>query len=113
MALLITQHGGTVFVKYDNIYMVKLPCINTNNKWTVSIIFNVVCNNKSGFDFHFKTEDDAKKRYIEIVEKCTSHYERERCLEEKLNKLFSLIEVLPGGEEYEKAKSNFQNETDK
>ena len=104
--MLITEKGGTRFINYDNIHMVKLPYFK-ERKWRVSVIFTVEFDGRSSYEFPFKTEDDAKKRYREIIDSCTHYHERHRVLEHKLDKLFSLIEILPGGEEYEKAKADF------
>lgn len=42
-----------------------------------------------------------------ILEKWIEYHENNINLEKKLDKLFEMIEVLPGGEEYEKAKEDF------
>ena len=109
--MLINENGGTRFIKYDNIHVVKLPVLKLQ-KWVISVIYTSECAGRTSYDFSFKTEEVANVRYKEIVDNCANHYKRARFLEERLEKLFSLIEVLPGGEEYEKAKDRFQNKTD-
>jgi hypothetical protein len=108
MAIQVKGHEGTRFLKYDSIHMIKVPYLK-EKKWTVTIIFDVVHNNNSGYNFYFKNEEDAQKKYDEIVENCAHHFGRIRRLEGKLDKFLSIIEVLPGGEEYEKADQQFNS----
>ena len=67
------------------------------------------CGEDKGFDFISDTEKSAKKDYKKLVTKITKHHTKNDSLNEKLDKLLSYIEVLPGGEEYEKAKDRFVN----
>ena len=103
---------GASFIKYDNVYRIRRPILK-DNCWIIDIIYDTTF--ETGISS--PTEEQANKVYEALTEKLINYHKKKNSIdsiETKLDKLLSLIEVLPGGEEYEKAKDHFLNlKTDK
>ena len=106
----IKEKGECEFIKYDNIYTVRRPVLNSNS-WIVTIIYVTPYQKDIGFDFVSSTKKAAEENYVSLVNQLIKYHTKSNVLNEKLNekldKLLSHIEILPGGEEYEKAKDHF------
>ena len=103
--------GMTVFIRYDNIYQVGDPTIY-EEQWNIVINYSNPSNEELGFRFPFPTKEEATLLYEKILENWKNFHRNYTSLEEKITRFISHIDVLPGGEEYEKAKDRFQNKTD-
>ena len=100
---------GTSFIKYDNIYSIQRP-IFKNNSWFIDIVYDRTKISNRGI--LATTKEQANKTYVYLTEKLINYHKKKNnidSIETKLDKLLSYIEVLPGGEEYEKAKDRFSN----
>ena len=100
--------GMTVFIQYDNIYQVGDPILY-EEQWNVLINYSNPCHEELGFRFIFPTKEEADISYEKILENWKNFHRNHTKLEEKIIQFLSHIEVLPGGEEYEKAKDRFLN----
>ena len=97
------------FIKYDNIYQIRRPILK-NNCWIVDFLYDTRFTKVSNPGISAPTEEQANKVYEKLTEKLINYHKKKNSIdsiEAKLDKLLSYIEVLPGGEEYEKAKDHF------
>ena len=97
------------FIRYDNIYRIRRPNFK-NNVWVIDIIYDSRFTKVSTPGISAPTEEQANKTYEYLTEKLINYHKKKNnsdSIETKLDKLLSYIEVLPGGEEYEKAKDHF------
>ena len=98
--------GMTVFIQYDNIYQVGDPILY-EEQWNVLINYSNPSHEELGFRFPFPEKEEADILYKKILEEWKNFHRNHTKLEEKIIQFLSHIEVLPGGEEYEKAKDRF------
>ena len=102
------QKDRCLFIKYDNIYSIQRPSLD-GKQWIVAVIYMSDCQKDFGFDFVSNTKESAEKDYELLTNQLIKYHTKNNSLTEKLDKLLSMIEVIPGGEEYEKAKDRFVN----
>ena len=99
--------GKTMFIKYENIYQVE-KAVLFKEEWNVSVDYvNPSCE-ESGFRFVRPTKEEAELLYDKILDNWKNFHRNSSTLQDKIIRFISHIEVLPGGEEYEKAKDRFQ-----
>ena len=105
--IVLIDEGEFLFIKYDNIYSIGKP-VKKKEGWIVEMTYYVKCDNVSGYEFIYDTLKEAQTRQQYLFNKCIEYHTRNSSLNEKLDKLLAHIEILPGGEEYEKAKERFE-----
>ena len=111
--------GAIVFIKYDNIYQIHSPFLY-EEEWNVVIDYVQKCRgvkDEEGFRFPFPTKEEAEPLYHLLITKWKEHQinlplkDIVKDIKDKLDKLLSHIDVLPGnetgGKDFEEAKERF------
>lgn len=98
----------TIFIKYDNIFKIQFPKLS-EEKWIISVFYTAITQEKIGYGFSSNTKEEAEKEYDLLVNRVIKYHTKNNSLEEKVDKLLSHVEILPGGEEYEKSKHSFES----
>lgn len=111
----IPSKGLMTLIKFENIFSIEQPNRTENNNWKMDIRYSSLVGRKSrsdngahGFKIVRDSEEKCNEVYQKLIGEWMKYHNNSSSLEEKIDKLLSHIEVLPGGEEYNKAEMNFE-----
>jgi hypothetical protein len=87
------------------IHSINQPSLK-ESRWE-SLLHMSKCKEDFGLHLFSNTEKDAENLYEKLINQLIKYHTKNNSLEEKLDKLLSHIDIIPGGEEYDKARDRF------
>ena len=92
------------FIDFSNIYEISLRFVD--EKWEIFVRYRKSFDKTFGYKFLLKCNIEAENKYGQITEAWINFNESSR--DDKIDRLLAQIEVLPGGEEYQRGKERFE-----
>ena len=94
----------TTFIEFSNIYEIFLRFVD--KKWEIFVEYRISISKAIGYKFLLKCNIEAENKYKQITEAWINF--NQSSLDDKIDRLLAQIEVLPGGEEYQRGKERFE-----